>query len=215
MSAITHRASTLTLLTQDSPAFQRQRRGVFDTGTRRFKCLTSRVDFYLAGLLKDGTSDSTILAAAAGNTYTGKRQMFVDSVSIDQEVGDSTILSVNYKGLIVAKKDDVIPSVEMRSLSEVPTGGYVTPVTFMSPVPTVTHLYVSDTRPDVFAVGTAKVPPTFPNSSTLSNYFTAYRADQTAIFVGWILKGRLPEECGGLFQCVDTYTYETITAPTQ
>ncbi len=144
-----------------------------------------------------------------------ERQMFVDSVSIDQEVGDSTILSVNYKGLIVAKKDDVIPSVEMRSLSEVPTGGYVTPVTFMSPVPTVTHLYVSDTRPDVFAVGTAKVPPTFPNSSTLSNYFTAYRADQTAIFVGWILKGRLPEECGGLFQCVDTYTYETITAPTQ
>jgi hypothetical protein len=215
MSAITHRASTLTLLRQAEPAFQRTRRGLFDTGSRRFKCLTTAWKTYLRTTFKDGTSDKIIMAAATGGTTTGESTMYLDQVSIETQTGDTTVFTASYKGLITTKEDDVIPSVEMRSLSEVPTGGYVTPVTFMSPVPTVTHLYVSDTRPDVFAVGTAKVPPTFPNSSTLSNYFTAYRADQTALFVGWILKGRVPEQCGGLFQTADTYTYETITAPTQ
>lgn len=213
MSAITHRPDGLTLLTQDRPTFQRQPRGLFDTGTRRFKCLTSRVEFYLNGLLKDGNSDFTIIAAANGAAYAGKKQMFVDSVNIEQEKGDSTFLIVNYKGLIANKVDLVVPSAELRTLSEVPTGGYVTPVTFMSPVPTVNHSYIASTRPSVLEVGSAKAPPQFGTDTPPDGYYVAFRDTQTTLFVGWILKARIPIQCGGLFQTTDTYTYETVTAP--
>lgn len=216
MSAILHRGPDgLILLRQPQPTFQRQRRGVFDTGTRRFKCLISQWKNYLRTALTDGNSDVAILRFANGGTVPGEAQMYLDSVTIDQELGDSLILSVSYKGLLAAKPDDVLPGVELRTLSEVPTGGYVTPVTFTSPAPVVTHLYVSDRRPDVFEIGSKKTPPTFPGSQALNNYFTAYRTAQVVLFVGWILKSRLPVQCGKLFECVDTYAYETITAPTQ
>ena len=97
MSAITHRASTLTLLRQAQPAFQRTRRGLFDVGTRRFKCLTTAWKTYLRTTFKDGTSDLKIMAQATGGTRTGEKLMFVDSVNIDEEIGVTTIFSVNYK----------------------------------------------------------------------------------------------------------------------
>ena len=213
MSATIHRNTPLALLPQSEPAFQITGKGQFDTGTRRFKCLTADWKTHHNRRLKHGVSDFAALKDLDGAISTGEREMFISNVSIEQQLGDSSILAVSYLGRLVSKPDDVVPGVDLRNVSQVPTGGAVNPVTFMNPTPTVMHSYLTNKEPDMFEVGEAKNPPRFASTGNRDGYYTVFRQTQTVLFEGWILKTRVPEQCGGMFRVTDTYTYEIVTQP--
>lgn len=226
MSTIYH-GDTITLLAQAQPSFQRTKGGGFDTGRRRFKVLISNIERALERVFVPGRSDFDTLRAAEGRVSVGYRTMFVDSVTLDNELlGEHAILNVEYRGLIAKKKDSVEIMTGTEEQSFIPTVSgqtIVSAVRVEVPVPTVVHRYVSTKgRPAVTAPGQAMEPPAIAARETelLKQYYADWLPSSGyTVFEGWKLKNRTTTSPGNVlrhpfWETEDTYNFVVHRAQT-
>lgn len=223
---ITH-GDTIRLLAQKNPSFQRTPGGGFDTGTRRFKCLTSEYLRFLRRVFVPGANDFAILrgiAATSGAAFTGHRQMFVSHADIEQQDSATTcVLRVEYQGLLAPKPGAIRFSTSTTEQSTVPSFGALTIITatrFDAPVPTALHRYVSTTgRPSMVEPGRQAEPPgiTPEEKKQVRQYYASVMPSTVVLFEGWVLQTRTAQAPGGVTDCAlwetdDTYQFVRKTA---
>jgi hypothetical protein len=84
---------------------------------------------------------------------------------------------------------------------------------FVVPIPTVSHVYVSDERPSLDKLGTIKQPPQVTKSEfNLGKlWFSPYIQPGTVTFADWLLTDRTMRSAGNsIWEVTDTYTWRLV-----
>lgn len=224
--------AALTLLAQSRPRFERALGGGFDSGERKFKCLSNNVDALMGSHLAVGTSDAAIMRTVAGSGFpTSPRRyrfMLVANAGIEHEEGGVAILRVEYQGVMLPKSGSIQFNTTSQEQTVMPIlDGYtvLAPVRQYSPVPTIEHVWTSYRgRPSAIAPGTAIRPPGITDNEILAqaNYLDSFAPATQLLFRGWLLLTRVMRSPGNaiksavwevtdLYQYVETRTQATAT----
>lgn len=206
-----------TLLRQARPTFQRTALGLFDTGSRQFKCSSKDAYRILQRDFRAGVSDFEILKKASGGTVAGHTLMYVSSADIEHEELGKAVLSVKYEGLLFDKDASGAYSTAIEEQVAKATKDYsYQPIRFDLPVPSFVHSYVVvGNRPSAVECGAQKDPPGIRKQETeaAKMYSDDFNGEQRILFEGWVLSQRTMRAPGDhiygvVWQVVDTYQFK-------
>jgi DMSO/TMAO reductase YedYZ molybdopterin-dependent catalytic subunit len=196
--ARTHQGQTLTQLELQPGATWTQNEQGFDAGRKEFWVSTEYAE---------------LRTPAIHSPDSDRKTMYVTAVETEDMENGLSKLSVTYSGIYGANKTKPTQiSLAVGSQDETLTLINGNPARCIIPIPTVSHVWVSKSRPRTDQIGQIKLPPGIKSDefSLAKLYFIQYINPLSVLFSDWLLSSRDLKQAGPLWEVSDTYTWRII-----